>query len=439
MTKHYLSVPKMADVTGRDKEAPPVAGTSTRPRRSLREARAAVSALFFLNGAGMANWVVRIPAIQEQLHLGAGALGIALLGVAVGALVSMPLTGRVVARRGSRPIARVGALAFACALALPALATNLVLLTLALVVLGVANGALDVAMNSQAATVERRYGRPIMASFHALFSLGGLAGAAIGGSAAAAGIGPMPHLTVVAFAACLAALWVTRRMLPADADAVPDSPSFARPTRVLLLLGVIAFCVLFGEGAMADWSAVYLRNVVGAGPGLAAAGYAAFSLAMAAGRFVGDALTVRLGPTRLVRVGGAIAALGLSCALLLTQPWAAIIGFGAVGAGLSTVFPTLLATAGRLPGQTSGTAIAAVSTFGYTGFLAGPPIIGFVAEAFTLRGGLAVVVLASLLIVILAGTLRTVTGRGVREDELSPRVAEAELTIVRSAQRALAG
>jgi MFS family permease len=415
------------------------AGTITSPRRSLREARVAVSALFFLNGAAMANWVVRIPAIQEQLHLGAGALGIALLGVAVGALLAMPLTGRVVARRGSRPVSRVAALAFAGAIALPALATNLALLTLVLVILGAANGALDVAMNSQAATVERRYGRPIMASFHALFSLGGLVGAAMGGIAAARDIGPVPHLTAVAFAAALAAIWVTRRMLPANADAAPGSPSFARPTRVLLVLGVIAFCVLFGEGAMADWSAVYLRNVVGAGPGLAAAGYAAFSLAMAAGRFVGDALTIRLGPTRLVRAGGAVAALGLSCALLLAQPWAAIIGFGAVGAGLSTVFPTLLATAGRLPGQTSGTAIAAVSTFGYTGFLAGPPIIGFVAEAFTIRGGLAVVVVASLFIVILAGALRAVTGDDAQEDLLAPRVAEAELTIVRSAQRARAG
>jgi predicted MFS family arabinose efflux permease len=404
-----------------------------------KRARAAVSALFFLNGAGMANWVVRIPALQDRLHLGAAALGIALLGVAVGALVAMPLTGRVVARHGSRPVARAAALAFACALALPALATSLTLLTLALVVLGAANGALDVAMNSQAATVERHYGRPIMASFHALFSLGGLTGAAIGGSVAAHGIGPMPHLAVVAFGAGVAALWATRGMLPANADAAPGSPSFARPTRVLLVLGVIAFCVLFGEGAMADWSAVYLRNVVGAGPGLAAAGYAAFSLAMAAGRSVGDALTIRLGPTRLVRAGGAVAALGLSCALLVAQPWAAIVGFGAVGAGLSTVFPTLLATAGRLQGQTSGTAIAAVSTFGYTGFLAGPPIIGFVAEAFTIRGGLAVVVLASLLIVILAGTLRTVTGREVEGEEFARRVVESDLAAIRNAQRALAG
>jgi MFS family permease len=391
----------------------------------LRAARAAVAALFFLNGAGTANWVVRIPAVQDRLRLSEGALGIALLGVAAGALVAMPLTGRVIARHGSRPASRLAAIAFAGALALPALATNLTLLTLALVLFGVANGALDVAMNGQAATVERRYGRPIMASFHALFSLGGLAGAALGGSVAAYGVGPVPHLIVAALVVGPAGAWATRRMLPANADATPNSPSFARPTRALLALGVIAFCVLLGEGAMADWSAVYLRNVVGAGPGLAAAGYAAFSLAMAAGRSVGDALTTRLGPTRLVRAGGAVAALGLGCALVPTHPWAAIVGFAAVGAGLSTVFPTLLATAGRLPRQTPGTAIAAVSTFGYTGFLAGPPIIGFVAEAFTLRGGLSVVVLTSLLIVLLAGALRAAASRGARGGAAARQAAEA--------------
>jgi MFS family permease len=362
--------------------------------------------VFFLTGAGFANWVVRIPAVQERLGLGAGALGVALLGVAVGALVAMPLAGRLVARHGSRPVTRLSALLFAVALALPPLASSLAPLTLALVALGAANGALDVAMNAQAAAVERDYGRPIMAGFHALFSFGGLVGAAVGGAVAAHGIGPATHLAWTAVAVCAAAAAVAPGMLPAGADATPDAPPFARPTRALLALGVVAFCVLFGEGAMADWSAVYLRDVTGAGPGFAAAGFATFSLAMAAGRAVGDALTVRVGPARLVRAGGSLASLGLLVAVALATPWAAVAGFGAVGAGLSIVFPSVLAAAGRLPGGAPGAAIAAVSTFGYTGFLAGPPVIGLVGEALTLRAGLAVVIAASVAVAALAGSLR---------------------------------
>jgi MFS family permease len=370
-----------------------------------RAARLAVSAVFFLNGAGMGNWVVRIPAVRDRLGLTESALGVALLGVAIGALVTMPLAGRLVARHGSRPVTRVGAVLFAAALALPALAPSLPLLVLALVALGVGSGALDVAMNAQAATVERRYGRPIMSRFHALFSLGGLAGAAFGGAAADLGIPAAPHLAFVALVTGVAAAGSATGMLPAAADAAPEHAAFAWPSRPLVLLGVIAFCVLFGEGAMADWSAVYLRDVAGAGPGLAAAGYAAFSLAMAAGRAVGDALTERIGPARLVAGAGVLATAGLAAALALGTAPAAVVGFGLVGAGLSVVFPTLLATAGRVPGAASGPAIAAVSTFGYTGFLAGPPLIGFLAHALTLRGGLAAVAVTSAAVAALAGTL----------------------------------
>ena len=382
---------------------------------SVRTARVAVATVFFLDGAGFANWVVRIPAVQERLGIGVGQLGLALLGVAVGALVAMPLAGGLIARHGSRPVTRAGVTAFAASLALPPLATGLVALTAALVLLGATSGVMGVAMNAQAATVERRYARPIMASFHALFSFGGLVGAATGGLAASRGLGLAPHLGIVAAVIAVVGWLAGTRLLPASADAAPGGPAFARPTRALLALGVVAFCVLFGEGAMADWSAVYLRDVAGAGPGLAAAGFAAFSLAMATGRAVGDALTLRLGPARLVRAGGLLSALGLGIALSVPSPWAAVVGFGAVGAGLSSVFPTVLASAGRMPGQTAGTAIAAVSTFGYTGFLAGPPVIGLVAEWSSLRVGLAVVVATGAIIAALAATLRASAGPSAPE------------------------
>ena len=372
-----------------------------------RAARVATAAFFLLCGVGVASWVVRIPAIQRALAIDVGTLGLVLLGLSAGALVSMPLAGRQVARRGSRPVTRAGALAFAASLPLPALAPDPAALAAALVVVGAANGVLGVAMNAQAAAVERAYGRPIMASFHALFSLGGLAGSAVGGVLAGQGVGVRAHLAGTAAALAAAAWLAARRLLPPAADAAPDAPAFARPTRTLLALGVVAFCVLFGEGAMADWTAVYLRDVAGTGPGLAAAGYAAFSLTMAGGRLVGDALTVRLGPRRLVLGGGLLAAAGLALAVAVPTPWAAVAGFAAVGAGFATIFPSVLAAAGRTPGQSAGTAIAAVSTLGYTGFLAGPAAIGLIADATSLRAGLGVVAVTSLLIAVLAGAMRT--------------------------------
>jgi MFS family permease len=374
--------------------------------RSLRLARASVAAIFFINGAATANWLVRIPAVQAKLGLSKGALGIALLGVAVGALLAMPRAGHLVARYGSRPVTRVGAAIFGATLLLPALAPNAVALVLALVALGIGHGTLDVAMNAQASTVERRYGRPIMSSFHALWSAGGLAGSAMGGVVAHQGVGPATHLVTTALIAGVLALLVTGGMLPASADINTGEAAPARPRGILLTLGTMAFCVLLGEGAMADWSALYLRDVTGATPGAAAAGYAAFSLAMATGRFAGDALTLRFGAMPLVRGGGVLAALGLGVALVVGSSWAAIVGFGAVGAGFSVAFPLMLARAGSLPGTTPGTAIATVSVFGYTGFLAGPPLIGFVSQLTNLRGGLLVVVLTSLTVAVLAGGFR---------------------------------
>ena len=385
-----------------DRETLGIAGTE----RSLRVARASVAAIFFINGAATANWLVRIPAVKAKLGLSEAALGIALLGVAVGALLAMPRAGHLVARYGSRPVTRVGAALFGATFLLPPLAPNPFVLVLALIVLGAGHGTLDVAMNAQAATVERRYGRPIMSSFHALWSAGGLAGSAIGGFVAHHHVGLATHLVTTALVAGPLAFAVTGRMLPSSADAASGDAAPARPRGILLTLGIMAFCVLLGEGAMADWSALYLREITGAAAGLAAAGYAAFSLAMATGRFAGDALTLRFGATPLVRGGGVLAASGLALALVSSSPWAAIVGFGAVGAGFSVSFPLMLAKAGSLPGTTPGTAIATVSVFGYAGFLAGPPLIGFVSQATNLRGGLLVVVLTSLTVAALAGGFR---------------------------------
>jgi MFS family permease len=375
-----------------------------------RAARVAVAAVFFLDGAGFASWVVRIPDVQARLALSAGALGTVLLAGALGALVAMPVAGRWVVRHGSRPVTVRAALAFAAMLPLPALAPTAPLLAAGLLALGATGAVLGVAMNAQAAAVERHWerahGRAIMASFHALFSAGGLAGSALGGVVAGAGVGAPAHLAGVALAAACVALAAGRAMLPAGEDATPGTRARAPLTPALAALGVLAFCVLLIEGAMADWSAVYLRAVVGTGAGTAATGYAAFSLAMLAGRAVGDRVTARVGGVRLVRAGGTLAALGLALAVAAPRVGAVVTGFGLVGVGLATAFPTVLAAASRLPDTAPAAGIAVASLLGYLGFLAGPPLIGWVAEATTLRGGMAVGVGAAVLVAALAGTLR---------------------------------
>ena len=376
-------------------------------RDPLQTARAAIATGLLLSGAGFASWVVRIPDAQRRLDLSEGTLGLTLLGMSAGGFLAMPLSAALIARFGSRRVALGATLCLAAAVTGPAQAPTPLLLALVLLVLGAASSVMAVALNTQASELERRMGRPIMAGLHALFSLGGLIGAGVGGLVADASIGPGPHLGVTGLTIAVVALATAPFLLALEPERASAAASRTRPGRPLLLLGLIAFCVLFSEGSVADWSTIYLRDSAGAGPALAAAGYAAFSLMMAAGRFVGDALTLRLGPARLVRAGGGTAAVGITVAVTQSEPWLAVAGFGLVGAGLSSVFPTLVAAAGRTGGAPASSSIAVVSSIGYTGFLAGPPLIGMIGEALSLRVGVAAIGLAGLLIAGLAGVLAT--------------------------------
>lgn len=367
-----------------------------KPASVPRAARLAVAGYFFLTGVTFASWAVRIPAVQARLGLNPGELGVALLGTAAGELVSMNLAGYLAARFGSRSLTVIASLCLSMMLPILALASNLSVLMAALVLFGVSFGSVNVAMNTQAVAVERRYGRSVFSSFHACYSIGALSGSLVGGIVAAHTIAPLPHFLGTACVDILLALSLTRFLLPARADAQGAGIAFARVTSTLLALGLVAFCVLLGEGAMADWSAVYLHTILGAGTGLAAAGYAAFSIVMAIGRGLGDRLTNRLGPGMMVRLGGLVAAAGLTLALVVTWVPLALAGFGLVGAGFSVIFPLTLSAAGRTSKEVSGTAIATVALCGYLGFLAGPAAIGFSANALNLRLALGIVVLLSL-------------------------------------------
>ena len=367
----------------------------------LRRARVSVALVFLIHGIIVSNWVARIPAVQGALHLSNAVLGLALLGASGGAVLSMLRMSQVISRFGSKRVTTWSSIGFCAALPLPALAWNAGSLALALLVYGLFAGSMDVAMNTQGVEVERFYQRPVMVGFHALFSLGGMIGSAAGGFAAGHGIAPLPHLTMISLIAGAGVLVSTRRLLPDAPEVIAARDVRAFPFRPLLALGVIAFCILLGEGAMADWSAVYLTQFTG--QGTAATGYAVFSLAMAGGRFAGDWLRGRLGSVRLVRLGSALAAVGLACGLAYGRVLPALIGFSCAGVGFSSIFPITLSAAGvkAMPRPQAG--VATVTAFGYVAFLAGPPAIGLLSDWMTLRGALALIVLLSLTCTALAG------------------------------------
>jgi MFS family permease len=369
-------------------------------------ARVAVTAIFFTNGALVANWFARIPDVKQQLGLSEGTLSIALLSMAVGALIAQPATGWLIGKQGSRTMTTIMALTFCATLILPGFATSLPLLMAALLMVGAANGALDVSMNAQAALVEQRYRRSIMNSFHALWSVGGLLGAAAGAFAVSRGLSVANHFMLVAAAGAVVMFVAIRGLLPDGPAPSSHEPAFALPTRALLPMGIVALCALICEGAIGDWGAIYLREWMGSSAGVAAVGYSVFALMMASGRFAGDWLTTRFGSGQIVRSGGGLVILGMVLVLFSGAPWVAIAGFGLVGAGVSCIFPLILSAAARTPGVSRGTGIAAMATVGYTGFLIGPPLIGSMAELFTLRGALGVLGLFGVLIVLLGSSVR---------------------------------
>lgn len=373
--------------------------------RTLGRARLSVSVIFLVHGLIYATWVSRIPAIQASLRMSAGTLGSVLAAVAVGSILSMPVAGWLIGVYGSRRVVICSSFVFCLTLPLIALSPAAPWLAGALAVFGAAAGAMDVSMNAQGVAVENHYHRPVMSSFHALFSIGGMLGSAIGGVVAARGIAPAVQFWASAAAFVVIAAAVFPLMLPRSEDAAGHASFTLNFPRRLAALGMLAFCVLVGEGAMADWTSVYLRSSLGTGPGTAAAGYAVFSGAMAGGRLVGDRLTAAFGRISIVRRGAIVAAAGLAVALALGTTISALVGFACAGAGFSVIIPIVFGAGGKIEGFPPGAGIAAVTTMGYLGFLSGPPIIGFTAELFSLRAALGIVVLLAGIASLLAASV----------------------------------
>ncbi|MEU6260747.1 MFS transporter [Streptomyces sp. NPDC047043] len=355
----------------------------------LTRLRIALTVFFALDGFVFAGWVVRIPAIKHQTGASASALGLALLGVSAGAVITMMLTGRLCRRYGSHRVTVVCGILLSLSVALPPLTHSAVALGAVLLIFGAAYGGINVAFNSAAVDLVRALQRPIMPSFHAAFSLGGMIGAGAGGLVAGA-LSPTQHLfglTVIGLlvtAVAGRALLRLRPPVPPESSAREKTAPRRLDTRtrgIVITFGLIALCTAYGEGALADWSALHLEQDLDATPGAAAVGYSCFALAMTVGRLTGTRLLERLGRTRTLVTGGAIAAAGMLLGALAPSLWAAILGFVITGLGLANLFPVAVERAGTLAGP-EGVAIA--STLGYGGMLLGPPAIGFMADWFSL-------------------------------------------------------
>ena len=359
---------------------------------------------------------MRIPAVKEQTGASASTLGLALLGVSAGAVITMTLTGRLCRRYGSHLVTVVCAVLLSVSVALPALTHSALALGAVLLVFGAAYGGINVAFNSAAVDLVAALGRPIMPSFHAAFSLGGMIGAGLG-ALVAGSLSPVRHLTGLAVVALLVTAVAGRALMrcepltPADGGrpAEGSGPRRDRRTRALVaVFGLIALCTAYGEGALADWGALHLEQDLDASPGAAAVGYLCFALAMTVGRLSGTTLLERLGRTRTILVGGSTAAAGMLLGALAPYLWAALLGYAVTGLGLANLFPVAVERAGALAGPSG---VATASTLGYGGMLLGPPAIGFMADWYSLPAALTSVA-------VLAAVATTIgfTTRHVRTD-----------------------
>lgn len=365
---------------------------------TLGQARIATYSLFALNGFLLGLWVVHIPAIRDRAGITNATLGLLLLVMGAAAWLAMQFIGRVIDTFGSARVATIGILAMCAALVLPGLATNATTLTLALLALGLTNGAVDVAQNAQAADVEREYGRPMMSSFHALFSAGGLTASLVGGALLHLGV-PVPvNLLIGAGLCAVAMLTQHRRLLPHTRQPDDVNDPAARPpwTGRVLLLGLLAFVLMLSEGVAYDWSTVHLRDVLGTSQATAALAYGAFSTAMMITRLVADRAVAAWGPGRFVQRATVVGAVGVATAALAPTVPIALVGWALFGIGLAGCVPQFFSAAGNVDPRSSGTYIARVAALGYVGLLAGPSIIGGLTAFIPLTAAFTVPVIGCL-------------------------------------------
>ena len=366
------------------------------------QARIATNILFFLNGLSFASWASRIPDVKEFLKLGDAALGAVLFAMPIGSLSALPVAGFIISKFGSRKIALFSLLFYIVAMPLLGYANTTFQLAIALFIFGFGGDMLNISMNVQAVNVEKIQQRSIMSSFHAVFSVGFMIGAALGGFIASKNVSVFNHLSFIGFSDLLIGILIYQFLVQSDQQTDKAQPLFALPDRGLVLLGIIAFCGMLSEGAMADWSTLYYKQVLNNSSGFATAGFTAFSVMMVVGRVFGDKIVNSFGLRKTLLINCLIVFIGMILALISMNPVSVIIGFGITGLGLSTIVPLIYSEAGHSKTMSAGVALAAITTVGMGGFLLGPVLIGFLSEFSSLR-----IALSSLIILGLLGAFLT--------------------------------
>jgi MFS family permease len=368
-------------------------------RAEVKWPKWALAVLFLVDGAGFGTWAAHVPVFKQFLHIENGSLTFVLISVIVGAIISMPVTGQLIAHYGSRRVIRNAAIGYVLMIGLLAQASSFWLLVIFAGLFGAAKGAFDISVNAQAMAVEKHYGRSSMSFFQGCWSAGGLLGAG------AAGLMLQRQGTVrsdLSFTAGVLGLCciVTLPMLVDEAVRPRAASKFVWPNAALLRIAVLASFGLLAEGAIADWASVFLHSNVGVTLPLAAAGYAAYAIAMAAARFSGDWLAQRVSGKNILHGSGLLIAAGLGCTLLSHSWWPAVFGLMLAGTGVANIVPVIWSVAGRDTRMGAGPAISATATIGYCGFLTGPPIIGSLAVMIGLRQAMGFVVLCGIIVAV---------------------------------------
>lgn len=371
-------------------------------RTAVKRSKWALAMLFLVDGVGFGTWAAHVPVFKQLLRLENGSLTFVLVSLIVGGIITMPVTGQLIERFGSRRVVRVAAAVYVLMIALLAQASNFLFLILFAGLYGAAKGAFDVAVNAQAITVEKQHGLPIMSFFQGCWSAGGLLGASAASLMLQHGGSARSDLSLTAGMLLLSCLWAIP-LLASDAGerlGKTRREKFIWPDAALLRLAALAFFGLMAEGAIGDWASVYLHSNVGVTLSLAAAGYAAYAIAMAAGRFTGDWLAQRFSGKNILHVSGLLIAVGTSCALLVPSWWPAVGGLMLTGVGIANIVPVIWGAAGRDTRMGAGPAISTVTTIGYCGFLTGPPVIGSLATLVGLRPAMVVIALAGIVVAV---------------------------------------
>lgn len=393
--------------------------TLPRPSAALRRARLGVFASFLACGFAVATWVVHIPRLMNNTGLNEAGLGVLLLVLGVGALLAMQAGGSLAARWGSKPVQAWGTVVMFLGIVAVSLAPDPLWLAAGLMLFGVGNGALDLAMNEQAVRVEQAYGRPIMSAFHAFFSVGGALGALLGGALLALQMPSVASMSIMGAVCAVVALGALPVLMPSHAavaaaqgaDAAPaavaPAPARSHVLRLGLILGLLAFAFFLAEGTVNDWSSRHAVEHLGTSESLAAAAYGTFSTAMTIGRLCADRVAGRFGAGAVVRYGSLIAAVGLLGVVFLPSFGWAVVGWGLYGIGLSGIVPQLFTAAGSLvPGPRGAVVLARIVGAGYVGMLAGPAIVGGLAGLVGLNDALLLPVALCLIGCALSFTLR---------------------------------